>query len=330
MRTLKNRLYLEADYFYNRRSGVLWQRNASIPQTSGLSLPAENVGKVDNTGFDFKLEWNDAVGKDFMYRISVTGGYAKNTVRFIDEAPGSPAWQRYTGHSISSNPNNPSSDLYYIYDGAFKDWAEINDKANRPNYSGITNDDKLQPGDMKFKDIDGDGKITPDDQIRIDKSNEPKWNYGINGAAQWKSFDLNFLLQGAANSWRKVYFDSGDIGNYSQWIYDHHWSVDNPTSLYPRVHARGLYYWDGTTAGNNTFWMQNTRYLRLKNLEIGYTLPKHIIDKTRFFTYVRIFANGQNLFTVSPSKDIDPEASSNNATSIPMPKIVNFGFSVKF
>ena len=323
MRTFKSRLSVEADYFYNKRSGILWRRNASIPQSSGLTLPAENIGKVDNTGFDGKIEWNDAVGKDFIYRISLTGGYAKNTIKFWDESPGAPEWQKSTGHPMNAG-------LYYIYDGAFKDWDEINDKANRPNYSAITNDDQLQPGDMKFKDIDGDGKITPNDQKRMDKTDEPKWTYGLNAAAQWKSIDLNFLVQGAADSWQKEYFDSGDIGNYSQWIYDHHWSVDNPTSLYPRVHARAIYYWDGTTAGNNTFWMRNTSYVRLKNLEIGYTLPKQVVEKTKFFSYFRLFANGQNLLTFSPMKDFDPETNSANGTVIPQSKIFNFGFTVKF
>lgn len=323
MRTLKNRLYLEADYFFNRRSRILWQRNASIPQSTGLTLPAENIGKMNNTGFDCKLEWNDKIGRDFIYRISVTGGYAKNTIIFWDEAPGAPAWQKSTGHPKDAG-------LYYIYDGAFKDWNEINDKAHRPDYSGITNDDQLQPGDMKFKDIDGDGKITPNDQIRMDKTGEPKWVYGINVAAQWKWFDLNFLFQGAADVWRREYFDSGDIGNYTQWIYDHHWSVDNPTNLYPRVYARQMFYWDGTTAENNTFWMRNSDYLRLKNFEIGYTLPKQLVEKTRFFSYLRLFANGQNLLTFSPCKDLDPETSADNGTSIPMSKIINVGFSVKF
>lgn len=76
-RTFDNRLYLEADYFYNKRSNILWRRNASIPTTSGLTLPAENIGKVDNTGFDFKIEWSDNIGKDWHYSISATGGYAK-------------------------------------------------------------------------------------------------------------------------------------------------------------------------------------------------------------------------------------------------------------
>ena len=143
-RTFDNRLYLEADYFYNKRSNILWRRNASIPTTSGLTLPAENIGKVDNTGFDFKIEWSDNIGKDWHYSISATGGYAKNTIKFWDEVPGAPEWQKSTGHPMNTS-------LYYEYDGVFKDWDEINDIANRPNYDGITKDADLRPGDMKSK-----------------------------------------------------------------------------------------------------------------------------------------------------------------------------------
>ncbi|GHT43162.1 SusC/RagA family TonB-linked outer membrane protein [Bacteroidia bacterium] len=322
-RTLNNRLYLEADYFYNKRSNILWRRNASIPETAGLTLPAENIGKVDNTGFDFKADWSDKIGKDFTYRVGVTGGYAKNTIKYWDEAAGAPEWQKSTGHPMNT-------DLYFVFDGVFKDWAEINDKENRLNYDGITKDDALQPGDMKFKDINEDGKITPDDRIRYDRNNEPKWMYGFNGFFQWKGFDLSILLQGAADCWTKVYFDSGEVGNYLKSVYDNHWSLDNPTDQHPRVYSRGKYYWDSGTGGSNTYWMQNTSYLRVKNMEIGYTLPKHIAEKTRLLSNIRIYANGQNLMTFSPSPDLDPEMTSGTGSAIPVPKIINFGFSVTF
>lgn len=322
-RTLSNRLYLEADYFYNKRSNILWRRNASIPSSTGLTLPAENIGKVNNTGFDFKIEWNDNIGKDWRYTISATGGYAKNTIKFWDEAAGSPEWQLSTGHPMNT-------DLYYQYDGAFKDWAEINNTANRPNYDGITKDADLKPGDMKFKDIDNDGKITPDDRIRSDRNNEPKWTYGITGYVQWKNFDLNVLFQGAADCWTKVYWEAGSIGNYPQFVYDKHWSIENPSDKYPRVNERSQYYWDGTAAGANTYWMVNTNYIRLKNLEIGWTLPKAWLAQTKFINYARLYVNGTNLLTFSPSKDIDPESTSSNATNYPQSKIINVGFTVTF
>ncbi|WP_293731822.1 TonB-dependent receptor [uncultured Parabacteroides sp.] len=322
-RTFDNRLYLEADYFYNKRSNILWRRNASIPSTSGLTLPAENIGKVDNTGFDFKIEWSDNIGKDWRYSISATGGYAKNTIKFWDEAPGAPEWQKSTGHSMNTS-------LYYEYDGVFKDWDEINNTANRPNYDGITKDADLRPGDMKFKDLDGDGKITPDDRYRSDRTNEPKWTYGITGNLQWKNFDLSVLFQGAADSWTKVYWEAGDIGNYPKYVYDKHWSIENPSSLYPRVNERSAYYWDGTAAGNNTYWMVNTNYIRLKNLEIGWTLPKAWLAQTKLISYARLYVNGVNLLTFSPCKDIDPESTSSNATNYPQSKIINVGFTVTF
>lgn len=319
---LKNRLYFEIDYFYNKRSNILWRRNASIPETAGLTLPAENIGKVDNTGFDFNVSWADNI-QDFKYNIGISGGYAKNTIKFWDESAGAPEWQKSTGHPMNTG-------LYYEFDGVFKDWAEINDIANRPNYDGITDDASLQPGDMKFKDIDGDGKITPDDRRRFDKTNEPKWTYGLNAFMQYKNFDLTILFQGAADAWTKVYFDSGDIGNYSKRVYDNHWSVDNPTSEHPRVHERQKYYWDSGTGANNTYWMVNTDYLRLKNIELGYTLPRHIVEKTLFFSHMRLYVNGVNLFTISPSKEIDPESTSANATNYPQSRVINLGFSLTF
>ena len=322
-RTFDNRLYLEADYFYNKRSNILWRRNASIPTTSGLTLPAENIGKVNNTGFDFKIEWNDNIGKDWRYSISATGGYAKNTIKFWDEAPGAPEWQKSTGHPMNTS-------LYYEYDGVFKDWDEINDIANRPNYDGITKDADLKPGDMKFKDLDGDGKITPDDRYRSDRTNEPKWTYGITGYLQWKNFDLNILFQGAADSWTKVYWEAGDIGNYPKTVYDKHWSIDNPSDKYPRVNERSQYYWDGTAAGSNTYWMVNTNYIRLKNLEVGWSIPKAWLLQTKFISYARLYVSGVNLLTFSPSKDIDPESTSSNATNYPQSKIINVGFTVTF
>lgn len=322
-RTLKNRLYFEFDYFNNKRSNILWRRNASIPQTAGLTLPAENIGKVDNAGFDWKLEWNEVVNADFRYNISFSGGYAKNKIIFWDESAGAPEWQKSTGYPMNTG-------IFFEYDGVFKDWDEINDKANRPNYDGITSDEGLQPGDMKFKDIDGDGKITPDDRKRFDRTNEPKWTYGLNSLFQYKNFDLSILFQGAADSWTRLYFDSGEIGNYSKYVYDNHWSVASPSSVHPRVHARAKYYWDSGVGGSNTYWMMNTNYLRLKNLEIGYTLPKSLIQQSKFFSYARVYLNAVNLMTFTKAHDIDPEATAGNAVYYPLSKVINVGFSVTF
>lgn len=327
-RTFDNRLYFEVDYFFNRRSKILWKRNASIPQTAGLTLPAENIGKVDNTGFDFKIEWNDRVGSDFRYNITLSAGYAVNKIKYWDEAPGAPEWQKSTGMPMST-------DIYYEFDGVFQNWDEINDKANRPNYDGVTSDAGLQPGDMKFKDIGGpdgdpDGKITPDDRRRFAKNQDPRWNAGLNMYFQWKGFDLSLLFQGSAYSWTKLYWDSGEIGNYLKQVYDNHWSEANQISDHPRVHARGKYYWDSGTGANNTYWMNNTDYIRLKNLEFGWTLPRNWMDKTQFFSNARVYLNGMNLFTITNAQALDPESTSVTGTNYPQAKIINVGFSLTF
>ena len=322
-RTINNKLYFEFDFFNNKRSNILWRRNASVPETAGLTLPAENIGKVDNKGFDWKLEWMDRVGNDFRYNVSFSGGYAKNKIVFWDEAPGAPDWQKSTGFPMNTG-------LYYEFDGVFKDWEEINNKSNRPNYDGITSDEGLQPGDMKFKDIDGDGKITPDDRRRFDRTNEPKFTYGVNTMLQYKNFDLNILFQGAADAWSKLYFDSGEIGNYSKYIYDNHWSVANPSSEHPRVHARAKYYWDSGTGASNTYWMQNTSYLRLKNVELGYLLPTNLMNQTKFFSRARVYVNAVNLLTFTNAHDVDPESTSSNAVYYPLSLVVNFGVSLTF
>src|SRR5690606_21334150 len=168
----------EFDLFKNSRESILWRRNASIPQSTGMSLPAENIGKVDNSGFDFNIGYQDKVG-EFGYNVSVNGGYAKNKIIFWDEAPGAPEWQKSTGRAINA-------ELYYNYDGVFKDQAEID--ANTIDYSSITSN--LRPGDMKYEDYDGDGKITPDDRIRRNKNNTPTFQGGLNLGFNYKNFDL--------------------------------------------------------------------------------------------------------------------------------------------
>ena len=334
-RTLNNRLTFEVDVFQNKRSNILWRRNASIPQTAGLTLPAENIGKMSNRGFDFRFSWDERAGRDFIYNISLTGGYAQNKIDFWDEARGAPSYQQSTG-------KKRDAELYYEFDGVFYDWAEVNDHTNRLYYNGVTkdftyNEDKgvweagsIKPGDMKFKDINGDGKIDANDRVRINRTNIPTWNMGLSLYFQYKGFDLSLLFQGAFDAWTKIYHDSGDIGNWTKDVYDHHWSIANPSRNHPRVHARAVDYWDlGDAAGNNTYWMRRTDYVRLKNLELGYTLPARWIQQTGYFSNARIYVNGQNLLTFT-GVDRDPETTQNNATNYPQLLVLNAGFTLTF
>jgi len=311
---LQGKLNFEFDVFKNRRNSILWRKNASVPQSTGMTLPAENIGKVDNKGWEFNLGYKGKVG-ELGYTVGVNGGYAKNKIIFWDEAPGAPAWQQSTGKPIKT-------DIYYVYDGVFRDMDDI--AANKLDYSAITK--TLRPGDMKYKDHNGDGKITPDDKVRRDKNSDPTFQGGFNFSLSYKDFDLSVLFQGATGGEIRVGTDeSGSIGNFLEEFYDKRWSITNPSSEYPRLTDRSNQYY----SYNNTYWMRSTDYLRLKNVELGYNLPSTICDKIGIGS-LRVYANGMNLVTWSKLKMYDPEAVNALGQYYPQARLLNAGVLLSF
>lgn len=312
---MDGKLFFEFDAFLNKRSSILWRRNASIPQSTGMSLPAENIGKVENKGWEFNVGYNGKLGEEVYFQFAVNGGYAKNKIKFWDEAPGAPEWQRSTGRAIDAG-------LYYIYDGVFRDQEDI--AANTLDYSDITNN--IRPGDMKYKDFDGDGAITPDDRVRRDMNTQPTFQGGANLQVRYKDFDLTVLLQGSAGAEVPILtYESGAIGNYLMDFYENRWTVDNPSSVHPRITDRSdQYYSDG-----NTYWLRDTDYLRLKNIEIGYTLPSEVGEEIGI-SNLRFYMNGLNVATWSKMKVMDPESVQSVGHYYPQARIINFGMSVTF
>ena len=319
-----NRINFEFDYFYNKRDQISIQKQGSTPSSSGISslLPPVNLGKVDNKGWEFKVGYNGQAG-DFTYSVSVNGGYAKNKVVFWDEPPSGPEWQRSTGHSIGSNGY---AFLALQYDGVFKDQKEID--ANTINYSPIGGTN-LRPGDMKFVDVDGNDTINANDRIRLDKNRDPTFTGGININIGYKNFDLSILFQGATGGLLFFGTESGDIGNYLQYSYDHRWSIENPSSTDPRLANRGNTYYAGGTGGANTYWLRSSNYLRLKNIEIGYNLSPEIGKRVGISNF-RVYANGLNLITWDKMKIWDPESTSGSGQYYPQARLLNLGFRVTF
>jgi TonB-linked SusC/RagA family outer membrane protein len=311
---LDGKLYFELDAFINKRTGILVRRNASIPQSTGMTLPAENIGKVDNKGWEFRIGYTDKIGPNFRYDVSVNGGYSKNKIVFWDETPGAPAWQRSTGQPMNTA-------LYYEYDGVFRDFDAIG--KNTIDYSALSN--SLKPGDMKYKDINGDGKINGDDKVRNSKSTQPKFTGGLNISLGYRNFDFSVLMQGAAGGALPINTESGEIGNFTKDYYDHRWSPDNPSSVDPRVNDRNDTYW----STGNTYWLRSTNYLRLKNLEIGYGLGD-LFKKRLSITGLRVYANCLNLFTIDKLKILDPESISGNGQYYPQSRVINAGFTLTF
>ncbi|MDB5062716.1 MAG: SusC/RagA family TonB-linked outer membrane protein [Mucilaginibacter sp.] len=309
------KIIFEMDYFYNKRTKILWQKQGSTPASTGISnlLPPENIGKVNNKGWEFKVGYNGKLN-DFRYSVSVNGGYAKNKIIFQDEAPGAPSYQLATGHPIGSP-------LLYVSDGVFKDQAAID--ANKLDYTGVT--PQLRPGDLRFKDVNGDGKIDGNDRTRLDQGVTPTFTGGVSINLQYKGFDLAVLFQGATGGYLPFSTESGDIGNYLQYSYDHRWTVDNPSSVDPRIANRG----DTWYSNNNTYFLRSSNYIRLKNVELGYNLPGEISKKIGM-SNLRIYVSGLNLVTWDKMKIWDPESISPDGQYYPQAKILNTGVRVTF
>jgi TonB-linked SusC/RagA family outer membrane protein len=314
---LNNSLDLTLEYFYNKRTDILIQETGSTPQSSGIAdlLPPVNAGKVDNRGFEFSVLYNHNKS-EVRWDAGINAGYAKNKVVFMDEIPGAPEWQWQEGKPMNAY-------LVYKSAGAFLDAEDV--ASNTLDYSGVTGD--LRPGDLKIEDIDGNGIIDGDDQVRLDKSDEPTWNYGATFNLTWKGFDFSLLFQGAAGHAIRIYTESGDIGNYTKWHHDNRWSIDNPSSMYPRLHSRGDTYYSGGAFSNNTFWLFDRDYLRLKNLEIGYTVPMGSQNVVQRF---RVYFRGFNLLTFAKNKIYDPEGTNTAGTFYPQSRIISGGFSIAF
>ncbi|MEM9887641.1 MAG: TonB-dependent receptor [Bacteroidota bacterium] len=319
--SLFGRLDVVMEYFFNRRDQILIQETGSTPASSGISnlLPPVNAGEVVNTGFEFGLTYNGGPKNgDFRWTAGINGGYAKNEVVFIDEVPGAPEYQLQEGKPIGAW-------LVYESDGVFRDQAAI--EANTLDYSEVT--PQLIPGDMRFIDQNGDGIINGDDQVRLEENQVPTFNFGATFRLYYKDFDLSVLFQGATGASTRFQTESGDIGNYLQYSHDNRWRIDNPSSEHPRLASRGDTYYTGGAYGNNTYFLFDKDYIRLKNLEIGYNMNGQALERFGLEN-LRIFANGFNLLTFSKFDFFDPENNNAAGRYYPLTRVLNLGFGVTF
>lgn len=316
---LNNRFDVTLEYFYNKRSQMLFTRAGQVPNTAGFaSLPPENNASMENKGFEFAINYNGRIGKEFQIRAGINGGYAKNKVLEMAENKAAPNYQWQTGKPFEA---------YVVYKsaGVFKNLDEIT--RNTIDYSGVTS--QLRPGDMKFEDVNGDGKITGDDAVRLDKSITPTFNFGANIDLRYRNFDLSILFQGATGAAIRIQTESGDIGNYLKYFYDNRWSVDNPSSEHPRLVSRGATYYTGGNFGNNTYYLFSKNYVRLKNIELGYNLSSSLLSRYKI-SNLRVFVNGLNVFTIDKMKVYDPEATVQSGVYYPQPRVINGGLTVTF
>jgi TonB-dependent starch-binding outer membrane protein SusC len=304
------KLTFSADYFYNLRSNILWWRNASVPATTGIVLPRENIGKVANQGFEFEIGYKGNAGK-LGYNLSLNGAFQKNKIKFWDEAPGAPSYQVSTGHPMFSR-------LLYNAIGIFKDQAAID---AYPHWSNA------RPGDIIFEDVNKDNKIDGLDQVRSDKTELPTLSGGLIIGLTYNKFYANIIFQGSAGAITTHTTQSGLFGNFLTADAEGRWTEDNINADKPRAWNNFEQYWI-KSGGNNTYFNMNNDYVRLKNIEIGYNLPDKIISKLKI-NELRVYFSGVNLLTFTKMVDFDPEASSGSFLYPPL-KVYNAGIALTF
>jgi TonB-linked SusC/RagA family outer membrane protein len=306
----------EGDVFYTKRNNILATRNVAIPEYAGLTLPDENIGECSNRGFEVQLGWGKNLNHNLRLDINGNFSYNRSRIDYIDEPKTTLEWQKYTGKSIGCDM------LIYEADGIFRTEEELN---SYPHLAGV------RVGDIRFRDINEDGIINASDRIRPDKPTIPRIMYGLNMGVTYKGLSLSMLFQGAANVWQYTFREAGNIGNYTKDYYDNRWTENNINAKYPRTYD-GVTTVTGGAEYKNTFWLRNSSYLRLKNVELSYSLPKSLLTRTPF-SQVRLTLSGYNLLTFTGIKDADPEMVSNGeyiGYSTPQSKTYNFGVNLTF
>ncbi|MDR0261856.1 MAG: TonB-dependent receptor [Sphingobacterium sp.] len=315
---LKN-FSLEAIYFQQKRSDILTTRNASIPATSGIVnpngsdplVPSENIGKVNSEGFEGTLSYQKS--GDFSWGASGNFTLAKSKIIFIDEASGTLDYQRQTGRPLGT---------YLLYNAIGLNKTEA-DLAGSPQAPGA------QIGDLIYQDYNQDGTITADDMIRTKYGNIPQITYGFSLNAAYRNFDVAVLFSGQARVSQHVLPESGTVGNfYSSWADNRFNAINNPEGTYPMVSERASSAVSGGQYANN-FWLNDASFLRLKNVEIGYTLSSEALSRLKLGG-LRFYLNGFNLLTLTKVKDYDPEGSSGSGQFYPQQRIINVGVNLKF
>ena len=308
---LHGKLGLDIDYFQSHRNDILITRNASVPTYSGLSLPAENLGKVKNHGIELVASYRDKSG-DFEWGATGNLTYANNEVVYMDEAIKTPEWQRATGHPIDGI-------TVYKALGIYQTQEQIDATPHLPG---------TNPGDLIYQDTNGDKSITWDDAVRIDKSTTPKWIFGLTLNGAWKGIDVNVFFQGQADAEQLVM----PAMNMPTDFYEGRWietntAEQNANAKWPRAFMKAAAV-DNRNSLSSTWWLRDASFVRLKSAEIGYTFPKMMIKKLGL-EKLRIYANGNNLFTIDSMGIFDPEMTA-GIKGYPIQRTLTFGANVTF
>ena len=297
------------DGFYEQRSDILAQRNASVPIYTGIVLPDENIGKTRNMGFEAAILHRRTLNNGFRYRVSGQFTYARNKIVFVDESPFVPKWQKVEGSPIDYL-------LVYQADGLYQSWEEIESSPHFPD---------AKPGDVRFVDINNDGSITAEDRILLPYGPTPRVVYGFSLGASWKGLELNAFFQGQSGA--STIYRPWDV-NQDAWYFENRWISAEATP-----NAQSPAAWDmssSTIQEVSTIWVRDNHFLRIKNVELAYTLPERFTDQIRISNF-RVFVSGFNLgFLYNSVSLYDPESRSDTGWYYPQQRVLSTGLSLIF
>jgi TonB-linked SusC/RagA family outer membrane protein len=327
-RFLRDRLSVTAELFNEDRSDILWELG-NVPLTAGATFPPANIGEVHNEGYELELSWRDTRGK-FGYFVKGYLAYAKNKIIYKDEAPYKYDWMNETGFSI---------DQYKGYKniGFFNNADEVN---NRP-FSSIDGN-KVQPGDLRYVDVNGDGILDASDRVPIGFSNLPLYSFSTTVGFTYKGFDVSVLFTGsrdgslpiASENLTTPFFKENGIA--FDWQYEGRWTPEKVeqgiTPTFPRAGFNNSSKNNGASLSD--FWLRSNDYIKLKNIEVGYTF-KTLAEKWKVQT-IRLSFSANNVWLIKSSmiEGIDPEQREGTYTQrgfiYPMTSAYMGGINVEF
>ncbi|MDR2473028.1 MAG: TonB-dependent receptor [Tannerella sp.] len=317
--SLFKQVNIQADYFRDYRTGIFLQRNDLTYIAGVATLPYVNIGEVLNRGIETQLESFHNIGR---MHLSFRGNFTYNRNKVLKNAQPTPEYPYLSKIGLPVDQQTG-----YVALGLFRSQEEIDQSP--PQY-GV-----LRVGDIKYKDINGDGVINSYDQVPTGYTWVPEITYGFGISLNWKNFDMSALFQGIAHTTMflggtafRVFSGAGEAASgFYEDVYLKSWRLNNPDpdAIYPRPTV-------GSNANNNlqsTFWQRDISYMRLKNMTVGYTLPKRMTEKFRMQN-VHIYCSGINLITFTAFKLFDPELDNNQGSKYPPNRVINIGMNINF
>jgi TonB-linked SusC/RagA family outer membrane protein len=319
---LNNRLQVTADYFINETENILL--TLPLPDVFGAPYPVQNAGKIENKGWELQVGWNNQVG-DFQYGASFNVSDVRN--RVVDLGGTDP--------TIDDRIRMVGQPLDAFYGLVAERLAQEEDFSYNPETGSFVADfphivsDPVAPGDIIYKDLNGDGVVTLEDDRTVIGSHIPRYTYGFRGDVGWKGFDLRLFLQGVGEVDGYLYGSARHAfiseSSFPQTIHLDRWTPENTDASYPR-----LSYQQDYNQRLSTYWLEDASYIRVKNVQLGYTVPTQVTERYRM-SNLRIYVSADNIFTQSDFfYGYDPESPVSNGNFYPQVKTFVLGLNVNF